>query len=650
MSNSYDIKSLLRLESISKIYGEMEGAYTALKNITINIHVGEMIALVGPSGSGKSTLLNILGLLDTPSEGSYEIDNTDTTSLSSDDLAWLRRRYFGFIFQRYQLITNQTVLQNVTLPAIYAGDTRANRNKRAEQLLTQLGISDKFDSYPFQLSGGQQQRVSIARALINGCEVILADEPTGALDKRTGTEVIEILRELQSQGHTVIIVTHDNDIANCADRIIQLCDGEIVSDSYINTEKLLGVDSPKIRNSNYNSISLLSNLQNAIKMAFLAIKGFPLRASLTILGIVIGITAMSCMVGLGQGAREKVLSDIKNIGYNTYSIYPGKGWGDKNANTIKTLKSEDASLLSHVSGITQTSPQIFSYAKLQVGNKQVETQLIGVNDLFFSLAGKSANPGRLFSYYDIKSNNPVIVIDKNTKNELFALNENAIGSTVKVNNFIATVVGVTSNDGFMKNSASYLPYTVLQLHQPFRENVDSIVYKIRDGADSLRIREEVTNFLTLSHGKEDFFIHSPDELINIVESSASTLTLLILSISFISLIIGGIGVMNMMLVSVTERTHEIGIRLALGARGIDIMMQFLIESVLLCLTGGIIGAIVSAFISIISPHLFNEIPLIFSPLSVFVAVFFSSITGIIFGYAPARNAARLNPVSALSQE
>ena len=357
--------ALLTLTNISRCYGSGEQTTTALKSVSLTLHAGEMVALVGPSGSGKSTLLNIIGCLDTATCGQYCIKGEPTDQLSPDNLAWLRQQYFGFIFQRYQLITNQTALYNVALPAIYAGLSRQARQQRAHALLTLLGLGHRTQALPGELSGGQQQRVSIARALMNGGTVILADEPTGALDSQTGTEVMAVLQQLRSQGHTVIVATHDAAVAACADRIIQFRDGEIVSDHH-QPDALPPV-----------SISLPDQAQphqqprrmlvEAVGMAWTAIKGQPLRAFLTALGIIIGITAVACMVGLGQGAREKVVSDIKAMGYNTYTIYPGSGWGDKEAAGLRTLTAEDASLMGELPGITSISPLVYACPTLQYG-------------------------------------------------------------------------------------------------------------------------------------------------------------------------------------------------------------------------------------------------------------------------------------------
>lgn len=639
---------LLKLTGISRCYRAGDQTITALKSISLTLYAGQMVALVGPSGSGKSTLLNIIGCLDTPTKGQYSINGEDITKLEPDSLAHLRQRYFGFIFQRYQLISNQTALNNVALPAIYAGLNSQARLQRAESLLTQLGLGRRMHALPNELSGGQQQRVSIARALMNGGAIILADEPTGALDSQTGAEVMSILQELRSQGHTVVVVTHDPAVAACADRIVYLRDGEIVSDVTPRpTPAPMEIDQSPLVASHQRWGRVFAD---AVGMSWGALRGQSTRALLTALGIVIGIAAVACMVGLGQGAREKVVSDIKAMGYNTYTIYPGTGWGDKNASSLRTLVAEDADLIGALSGIISASPLVFASPTLQWGSRQAQAQLTGINEHYLSMVDLVVQTGRGLTAEDINFHRPVVIIDKNVRNSLFAGDDDPIGKTIKIDNFMATVVGVSDNDNFQRSSASYMPWDTLLSRQTTRQNVDAIVFKVRNGVNKMRLLQQIETLLTLRHGEKDFFIHSVEEVTKAVERSTATLTLLILSIAAIALLIGGIGIMNMMLVTVTERTHEIGIRLALGATQRHILLQFLCEALIICIASGLAGVALSGIVSLLAPKLFDEIPINFSSLSIAVAVLCSTAIGLIFGYLPARRAAKLDPVAALARE
>src|ERR1700742_3482853 len=221
---------LFELENVTKVYNpDGEQRVEVLHGISLQIRQGEFVAIMGASGSGKTTLMNILGCLDRPTGGSYRLAGVDVAALDRGELAWLRRTMFGFVFQSYNLIGTASALENVEIPAIYAGQKTAERKQRAADLLGFLGLSERLDHRPNQLSGGQQQRVSIARALMNGGTAILADKPTGALDSRAGAEVLQFLERLADDGHTVIIITHDPDVARHAHRKIEIKDGVILS-------------------------------------------------------------------------------------------------------------------------------------------------------------------------------------------------------------------------------------------------------------------------------------------------------------------------------------------------------------------------------------------------------------------------------------
>src|SRR5690606_13731080 len=224
------LRPLIALAKVRREFPSGEGSITVLKDVDLTIHAGEMVAIVGPSGSGKSTLMNILGCLDRPSGGSYRVSGRETAALDADALAALRREHFGFIFQHYHLLAELSALGNVEIPAVYAGLPPRERRACAAELLERLGMADRLEHPPGKLSGGQQQRVSIARALMNGANVILADEPTGALDRQTGEEVLRRRGELTAAGKTVIIVTHDPAVAARAERVIEIDDGRIVAD------------------------------------------------------------------------------------------------------------------------------------------------------------------------------------------------------------------------------------------------------------------------------------------------------------------------------------------------------------------------------------------------------------------------------------
>jgi macrolide transport system ATP-binding/permease protein len=574
--------------------------------------------------------------------------------MTSDQLAKLRREYFGFIFQRYLLMPHLDAVRNTEIPAIYAGEAVGERHKRALALLERLGLSDRVKHRPNQLSGGQQQRVSIARALMNGGDVILADEPTGALDSRSGEEVMKVLQELHEQGHTVILVTHDAKIANHAERIIEIKDGYIVSDHPNPNREPAPVQKlvrkpPKLR---AKVTALLGRFNEAFKMAALAMVTHRMRTLLTMLGIIIGITAVVSVVALGQGTREKIISDISAMGTNTIDIFPGKDWGDRRSGRVHSLVPSDLSALQSLQYIDSTTPSVAGSLSLRYGNQEVKGQVYGVSEQYFRVRGYEIGSGTAFNADDVKDYSQSVVIDHNTKTTLFP-NENPVGKVIFAGNLPLKIVGVTKERetpfGGPQNLYLWIPYTTAMNKLFGQKYLSSITVRIRDGVPSALAEANITKLLKLRHGTKDFFTNSSDTILQTINKTTLAMTLLISAIAVISLIVGGIGVMNIMLVSVTERTQEIGIRMAVGARQSDILQQFLIEAVLVCLIGGLIGIGLSYFVGWAVTSL-TTMDMQFSIISIVAAFLCSTLIGLIFGFLPARNAAKLDPIEALARE
>lgn len=636
---------LIDISQLNKWVGNTQSPTQILKNINLTIEKGDFVAIIGASGSGKSTLMNILGCLDTASNGSYQIAGQETQRLSADQLSLLRRQQFGFIFQRYNLLASLTALENVALPAIYAGEEKQKRLERAKILLEKLGLGDKLHHKPNQLSGGQQQRVSIARALMNGGEIILADEPTGALDSQSGEMVMDILQSLHQEGHTLILVTHDPNIAAHAQRVIEIKDGEILRDI---RQKPLAIHHSDKRVQS-RSPRLWDQLYESFKMAISAITAHKLRALLTMLGIIIGIASVISVVALGKGSQQQILSNINSLGTNTMSIFNGSGFGDRRANLTKNLTIGDVSALTQQGYIESVTPNSMHNGTIIAGNTAVSGQVNGVGEQYFDVRGIKLLNGRLFRPEDVHSAAQVIVIDPNTERSLKL--EHPIGKQILIDKKPLEIIGVAEQ---VNNSSSNLnlwtPYTTLMQRISGAKKIDSITVKIRDNVESQTAEKSLTEFLTSRHGKKDFFVMNTDTIKQTIESTTNTMTLLISSIALISLIVGGIGVMNIMLVSVTERTKEIGVRMAIGAKQGNILQQFLIEAMLICLLGGVIGILLAVGIILSFNTLGSDFKMVLSVSSVIVAVLCSTLIGVIFGYIPARNASRLNPITALAQE
>lgn len=653
--------AVLVLEDVVREFYSGETLVPILKKINLTINRGEMVAIVGPSGSGKSTLMNILGCLDRPSSGNYWISGKKTSSLSADELSALRRNHFGFIFQRYHLLGELTALGNVEIPAIYAGYASETRKKRAQSLLTRLGMQDRMKHYPNQLSGGQQQRVSIARALMNNAEVILADEPTGALDKQSGHEVLRILDELHQEGRTIIIVTHDMQVAERADRIIEISDGQIVADTLSKHKKVKSGEKVLDEREDLKSEkqlgflrSFMDRFREAFIMALLAMNAHRMRTFLTMLGVIIGIGAIIAMVALGNGTQEKILENFKGLGSNTLTIFPGKSFSDPQSDKITSLVEADAEALSELPYISGVTPQISASSTIYYGGVQANAVIAGVGKQFFQTQGLDAIQGRLFDQQSVRNRAVDLVIEKDAISVLFPNSrESPIGKVVHVGQVPARIIGVVDNQsaGDISNTLQvYLPYTTVQTRFLGTTIVRAITLKIADGIDSGLAESSIRHFLTMRHGAEDFFIRNSEIFRKRIMDSTRILTLLVSSIAAISLIVGGIGVMNIMLVTVSERINEIGVRMAVGARQSDILQQFLIEAILVCLIGGGLGVLLAFFIGELFVLFDAPIHFVYTMSSIMMAFAFSTCIGVCFGFSPARKASKLDPVVALARD
>jgi ABC-type antimicrobial peptide transport system, ATPase component len=645
---------IISLRGLTRQFQTGAETVTVLRDVDLDIFRGELVAIMGQSGSGKSTLMNILGCLDRATSGTYRFAGRDVGKLAPDALAELRREHFGFIFQRYQLLPDLDAVENVEIPAIYAGVDGGARRKRAIDLLTRLGLGERLDHRPNALSGGQQQRVSVARALMNGGEVILADEPTGALDSKSGKELMALLHELHKDGHTIIIVTHDPQIAAQTERVIEISDGVIIDDRRSGVDTRVDKASVTMRRAGAWREWFDSGLE-ALRMALRSMVAHKLRTFLTMLGIIIGIASVVSVVALGQGSQQMVLENIASIGTNTINVYPGSGFGDRRSSRIQTLMPSDAEALAAQDYADSVSPQVSSNATVLFRNTSSNASITGVGEGYFQVNGRTFAEGVGFNETSISQRTQEAVIDENARDAFFINGEDPIGQVIMLGKVPVRVIGVVENvTGFGPGGTSanvYVPYTTAMDRILGQSYLGSIAVRVSDDFDMAQAEAEITELLTRLHdGQEDFFLQNTATIRETIESTSATLTLLISTIAVISLVVGGIGVMNIMLVSVSERTKEIGIRMAVGARRGDILRQFLIEAVLVCFVGGAAGVGLSFGLGSLLTALVSGARVSYSPESIVLAIASASLIGVIFGFMPARSAARLDPVEALARE
>lgn len=657
---------LIQIKNLVHEFSAGDTTVRVLHGLDLTLYQGEMVAIIGQSGSGKSTLMNILGCLDKATGGSYTIFGKSVDEMNSEELAELRREHFGFIFQRYHLLGDINALDNVTVPAVYAGMNATKRRKRATKLLTQLGLGDKIANRPSQLSGGQQQRVSIARALMNGGDIILADEPTGALDSVSGEQVMNILHRLKDDGHTIIMVTHDANLASQAERVIELKDGHIIIDYYndnAKNQKPLNNDA-NIQNTATNKsiptskntlLGVMDRLKEAFKMSMYAMMAHKMRTLLTMLGIIIGIASVVSIVGLGQGSQAKILADINALGTNTITVIDGYPFGDPRRRFGQdNLTVADAKAVADQPYALSVSPMVNKSVNIRHQSQDATGTVTGVGKDYLSVTGEKLFMGQMFDETSIATSAQDAIIDQSAYEIYFNSEGNPIGQTLLIGNVPARIVGVLSENpspfARMNNSPTvYLPYTTVMYRMLGKNTLDRFVVLIDDDTPSAIAETAISKLIQSRHGTDDFNIMNTDSIKETVQSTTAAMTMLISSIAIISLIVGGIGVMNIMLVSVTERTSEIGVRMAVGARQSDILGQFLIEAVLVCVLGGVLGILLAFGVgSLINKFGGDSVGVIYSPLSVVVAFVCSTLIGIVFGFLPARNASKLNPVDALT--
>jgi macrolide transport system ATP-binding/permease protein len=715
---------VIEIEGLNKTYRMGEVEVLALQNVSLSIERGEFLAIMGASGSGKSTLMNIIGCLDRPTSGHYQLEGVDVSSLKEEELAAIRSSRIGFIFQTFNLLARTTAIENVELPLFYS-ERNQHGEQRAGELLEMLGLKGREHNNPNQLSGGQQQRVAIARALINQPAILLADEPTGNLDSKNSAEIMEIISRLNREhGITVLVVTHDADVAAYTDRVVTFRDGTILSD----VRKRVGESAPArtesldaMRGSVQQAASGNGLIRTrkfgtmALSAAARALRRNKTRAALTMLGIFIGVAAVIAMVAVGDGARYSVQQQIQSLGTNLLVVLPGATTATgvrAGAGSVSTLTVADGrAIQKEVIAAAAVSYANHQVAQVVYAHQNWSTSIAGTTPIYLTIRDWPVVVGRNFTEEEERSAAPVCLLGRTVVNNLFGPGEDPVGTIVRVKNFPLRVVGALgvkgqSSFGTDQDDVVLVPFNTAErkvlgtsqvtssvpasstgssnpvlnpyigvpsttatnpiyaasitMIKPFGGSskisgvVNLIFIKARTAQEVDSVQTQVQQLLHRRHrigprDDDDFTVRSLSEIAQASESASAVMTLLLAAVASISLLVGGIGIMNIMLVSVTERTREIGIRMAVGARRLQILLQFLVESALLSIVGGLAGVVLGIVASKVLSALASW-PTLISPVAVFGGFAFAAAVGLFFGWYPARKASRLDPIEALRYE
>ncbi len=698
--------AVIEVRNLTRTYHAGDVDVLALRGVDLTITRGEFVAIMGSSGSGKSTLMSILGCLDKPTGGQYLFEGIDVADLPEPVLAGIRSEKLGFVFQSYNLLARTSAIENVELPLIYAvtSTTGSERSERARESLRVVSLADRERNTPGQLSGGQQQRVAIARALINRPSVLLADEPTGNLDTRTSHEIMDTLVALnRSRGLTIVLVTHETDIAAYAERAVTMRDGRIESDKLNERPRPVQMPSnvPERRSDAVVGAGAAKNVglkvtgamafgMMIVVAALQAIFRNKMRSALTTLGVFIGVAALIAMVDVGQGANETVRKQIESLGTNLIVVQPGArtaGGARGGSGSASTLTVDDARAIQREDpAVAQVSYLIRQSGQIQYGNQNWTTSIQGVTPSYPPTTNWQIAYGRGISDTDESDAALVVLIGQTVWHQLFGDYTNPLGAMLIVKNTPLRVIGVLaakgqSGFGTDQDDLVMIPFSTAErkvlgsavptqvatvnsqygtISNPYgiQPRLTGLVNQIYvQAVTANRVQEailQVGNTLTIRHrirsgADPDFFVRNLSQIANAAEGSSQTMSNLLAAVASISLLVGGIGIMNTLLVSVTERTREIGLRMAIGARRTQVLLQFLAEAILLSVVGGIAG-IAGGVAASLTISLVVGWP---APISWFAIVggfVFSAFVGVFFGFYPARKAARLNPIEALRYE
>ncbi len=645
---------LIELGALRRSYPTADGETVVLDDVSLSIQAGELVVILGPSGCGKSSLLNIIGGLDRGFEGSYRVAGVDVASLDDNDLAMMRRCTFGFVLQQFALIPTLTCRENIELPAIYHAADPATRRTAAERLLERLGVTHRTGYFPTTLSGGEQQRIAIGRALINDAQVMLADEPTGALDSTNSTAVIDSLRGLNRDGKTVIIVTHDAELFRpIASRIVEMRDGRIVKDSRGVTPRA-HPQMPRPPPGPLLAQTVGGNLDKLAQAALMGLRALAqqrLQSALTVLGIAIGAAAVIAMLTIGDGARRQVIDRITALGADIVTVSRGPPGVRGAERTVVTLVQADAAVIARVRGVGALTPEIDGVITVRYQSRDFIVTASGVSEDFTIARDWPVVSGGFFDQAHVERYSPVAVLGATAAQNLSPTGDFPIGDYILIGNAPFRVIGimarkgVTTGPGHDRDNQVWLPYTTASARVLGRTYIDRVVVKVGEGIDPDSLAADLRSAVLARHGVEDFSVNTIAEVIRTAARTQRTFDYLLAAIAAISLIVGGIGVMNIMLSSVSARTREIGIRMTVGASRRDVLTQFVVEALVICLIGGMAGTLLGIAIGWITAAV-SGITVVTTAGPLLLALASAALTGLTFGLLPARRAAALDPIEA----
>ncbi len=650
---------LIELKDIKKTYyigGKVP--VRALQGVDLSIDPGEFVAIMGPSGSGKSTLLAILGLLDKADSGEYRLLDNNISNLKESDYARLRNRFFGFVFQTFNLLPKLNLADNVMLPFIYSGERDGVKRQQAMEIINRIGLGDRVRHRPNELSGGQQQRVALGRALANKPLVILADEPTGNLDSKSSEEIMRLLKQLNEQGNTIIMVTHEHDIAQWATRILSLHDGRIVNDERKAQPQKVSVPELRITEKK-GPFCCLAGLKNYCFEAYLSIVNNKLRSVLSILGVMIGVAAVITMLALGTGAQRSMEETLASLGTNLLMVRaPWRARGISLGTQGPTrFNFEDLEALKRIESVEYAVPYVSSRVQAVYQNRNWNTSVTGTSVDYAKLRDVELAAGRFFTPAEANARAKVAILGRTVARELFG-DQNPIGQWIRLNRVSFNVIGVLPEQGAAGwrslDDQIMMPIKTAMYRLTGEDYINYFEVRVRKTEDMPYVSTQIVNELMRLHRlpesqRQSIDVMNMAEIQEAASALIGTLAYLLGSVAAVSLLVGGIGIMNIMLVMVMERTHEIGLRKALGAQRSDILIQFLVEAVLICLFGGVIGIGFGAVFSWGLSTIANW-NIYISAGSIILAFTFSVMVGLVFGMWPAWRASKLLPIVALRYE